>query len=163
MSSRDRLEVLRATKELGGYTDPQLRRLLPFVDEACVPAGIVIAEAGRLCHQLVIVASGVLETCREGRSGRLGPGDVFGWSAMRDRGVYNANVFNYTGSLNATATWDAMIIGTNVLTKHLPVALDLLSDIVLHATFPEEELERMRLQRLAAIEAQRGPLAVLSR
>ena len=92
MSSRDRLEVLRATKELGGYSDPQLRRLLPYVDEACVPAGMVIAEAGRLCHQLVIVASGVLETCREGRSGRLGPGDAFGWSAMRDRGVYNATV-----------------------------------------------------------------------
>ena len=44
MSDRDRLDVLRATTELGGWTDAQLRRLLPFVDEASVPAGQVIAE-----------------------------------------------------------------------------------------------------------------------
>jgi CRP-like cAMP-binding protein len=55
---------------------------------------MVIAEAGRLCHQLVIVASGMLETCRNGRSGRLGPGDMFGWNAMRDRGSYDATVLS---------------------------------------------------------------------
>jgi len=92
VSDRDRLDVLRATTELGGWTDAQLRRLLPFVDEASVPAGQVIAEGGLLCHQLVIVASGVLETCRNGRSGRLGPGDTIGWDAMRERGTYDATV-----------------------------------------------------------------------
>jgi len=92
MSNSERLDVLRAAKELGGRTDAQFRRLLPFVDEVSVPPGTVIAEAGRLCHQLVIVASGMLETCRNGRSGCLGPGDVFGWNAMRERGAYDATV-----------------------------------------------------------------------
>lgn len=94
MSDSERLDTLRATKELGGRTDAQLRRLLPFVDEVSVPPGTVIAEAGRLGHQLVIVASGMLETCRNGRSGRLGPGDVFGFSAMADRGSYDATVLS---------------------------------------------------------------------
>ena len=92
MSNSERLDVLRGAKELGGRTDAQIRRLLPFVDEVTVPPGTVIAEAGRLCHQLVIVASGMLEICRNGRSGRLGPGDVFGWNAMRERGAYDATV-----------------------------------------------------------------------
>jgi CRP-like cAMP-binding protein len=94
MTDPERLDVLRAAKELSGWTDKQLRGLLPFVDEVSIPAGAVIAEAGRLCHQLVIVASGVLETCRNGRSGRVGPGDVFGWSAMGDRGAYDATVLS---------------------------------------------------------------------
>jgi CRP-like cAMP-binding protein len=94
VSNPERFDVLRATRHLRGWSDVQLRRLLPFVDEASVPAGVVIAQAGRLCHQVVIVASGALETCRNGRSARLGPGDTFGWNAMRDRGAYDATVLS---------------------------------------------------------------------
>ncbi len=67
-------------------------RAAPFLDEACVPPGTVLAEAGRLCHQFVIVVSGVLETCRDGRSGWLGAGDTLGWNAMRERGSHEATV-----------------------------------------------------------------------
>ena len=94
MSNSERLDVLRATKELGGRTDSELRRLLPFLDEVSIPAGTVIADVGRLCHQLVIVASGMLETCRNGRSGRLRRGDAFGWNEMRDRAAYDATVLS---------------------------------------------------------------------
>ena len=98
MGDRDRLDALRATKEFRGWSDARLRRLLPFVDEVCVPTGTLIGEAGRLCHQLVIVASGVLETCREGRSSRLGPGDTVGWKAMRDRGLHDATVLSVSAA-----------------------------------------------------------------
>jgi CRP-like cAMP-binding protein len=94
MSDSERLDVLRAAKELAGWTDSRLRALLPFVDEVTIPAGEVVAEAGRLCHQLVIVASGSLEACRNGRSGLLGRGDTIGWKAMLDRGVYEATVLS---------------------------------------------------------------------
>ena len=92
MSNRERLNVLRATKELAGCNDAQLRGLLPFLDEACVPPGTVLAEAGHLCHQFVVVVSGVLETCRDGRSGWLRAGDTLGWNAMRERGSHEATV-----------------------------------------------------------------------
>ena len=92
MSSRERLRVLRATKELGRFSDAQLQALLPYVDELCVGGGVQLALEGRLCHQFLIVASGSLETCRQGRAGTLCPGDTFGWGAMRDRGMNEASV-----------------------------------------------------------------------
>ena len=92
MSDRDVLRVLRGTRELAGLSEAQLRRLLPFIDEVCVVAGTRVADEGRLCHEFVIVASGLLETCRRGRPGKLGPGDSFGWNAMRARGLNDATV-----------------------------------------------------------------------
>ena len=55
------------------------------------------------------------------------------------------------GSLFAAASWDALTIGVSVLSKFLGVALDLLADVVQHSTYPDEELERVRLQRLAGL------------
>ena len=92
MTTGERLRVLRATRELGRYSDAQLLALLPHLDEQCVRAGAQLALEGRLAHQFVIVASGSLETCRQGRAGKLGRGDTFGWRAMRDRGVNEASV-----------------------------------------------------------------------
>lgn len=96
MSTEERLRALRAAKELRGLSTAQLRRLMPYFDEQCIAAGEQLALEGGLCHQFVIVASGSLETCRQGRPGTLGPGGAFGWQAMRDRGVYDASV--YAGS-----------------------------------------------------------------
>jgi zinc protease len=55
------------------------------------------------------------------------------------------------GSLGAASSWDSLTIGASVLSKHLPVALDLLADVIQNSTYPEEELERVRLQRLAGL------------
>ena len=44
-------------------------------------------------------------------------------------------------------------VGLTTLTKHTDRALDLFTDVVLHPTFPAKELERLRNQRLAAIQA----------
>ncbi|TMF53957.1 MAG: cyclic nucleotide-binding domain-containing protein [Chloroflexi bacterium] len=92
MNDRDRLRVLRATREFAGLGDAKLRSLFPYIDELCVDAGTRVAEEGRLCHQFVIVVSGMLETCRRGRSGRIGPGESFGWEAMRARGCNDETV-----------------------------------------------------------------------
>jgi CRP-like cAMP-binding protein len=92
MSDRDRLRILRMTKELDGCSDAQLTALLPFIDELVVPAGTRLAQEGRLCQQLLIVAAGELETCRQGRVRKLQPGDTFGWTAMYERGWHDATV-----------------------------------------------------------------------
>ena len=55
------------------------------------------------------------------------------------------------GSLFASASWDSLTIGVTVLSKYLDTALDLLADVVQNSTYPEEELERVRLQRLAGL------------
>lgn len=92
MSDRERLRILRMARELDSCSDAQLRALLPFVDELVVPVGTRLAQEGRLCHQLLIVAAGELQTSRRGRVGKLEPGDTFGWSAMYERGWHDATV-----------------------------------------------------------------------
>lgn len=55
------------------------------------------------------------------------------------------------GSLMAGASWDALTIGVNVLSKYASTALDILGDVVQNSTYPAEEIERVRLQRLAGL------------
>ena len=98
MTQKERFRIMRGSKEFGRYGDKQLRALLRFIDEVSVPAGAELAREGRLCNQLVVVADGELETCSQGRPGKLGPGDSFGWTAMRRRGFHDATVLAASGA-----------------------------------------------------------------
>ena len=66
------------------------------------------------------------------------------------------------GSLTASAGWDAITVNISVLSKYLDIAIDLLSDVIQHSTFPEEEIERMRLQRLAGIRQAKADAGFLA-
>jgi zinc protease len=55
------------------------------------------------------------------------------------------------GSLSGSADRDASYIGSEVLLKHLDVAMGLLSDIILHPAFDTSEIERMRQQNISGI------------
>ncbi|HUF11858.1 MAG TPA: pitrilysin family protein [Longimicrobiales bacterium] len=57
--------------------------------------------------------------------------------------------------LHTDASWDASLVTLHVLRPRLDAALELMSDVVLHATFPDEELERKRAERLATLIQQR--------
>ena len=92
MSTRERVAILRGVRELAGCDDAELSALAHFMDEARVPAGTVLAQGGGLCHELVIVAGGMLEACRRGKVVSLGPGETVGWEAMRNRGRHDATV-----------------------------------------------------------------------
>jgi zinc protease len=66
------------------------------------------------------------------------------------------------GSLNSGSSWDANTVSVTVLTKFLPVGLDLLSDVILNPTFPQEELDRVKLQRLASIKQAKADAGYLA-
>ena len=55
------------------------------------------------------------------------------------------------GSLNAFTGREVTCYHARVLGEHVPIALDVLSDLFLHSTFPEEEIERERTVILAEI------------
>ncbi len=55
------------------------------------------------------------------------------------------------GTLNAFTGREVTCYHAKVLSEHLPIAVDVLSDIFLHSTFPEEEIERERTVILAEI------------
>lgn len=60
------------------------------------------------------------------------------------------------GQLSASASADWISVNTSVLTEFLDTALDLMSDVVLEPTFPEEELETERTRTLSALQAAAG-------
>lgn len=59
------------------------------------------------------------------------------------------------GDLNAFTDKELTCYHATILSEHIDLALDVLSDLVLHATFPKDELERERkvlLQELSMVE-----------
>lgn len=59
------------------------------------------------------------------------------------------------GSLSAAAGLDYCAVRAEVLRKDLDTGLDLFSDVILHPSFPREELERERKLRVASLDALR--------
>jgi len=63
-----------------------------------------------------------------------------------------AHALDHLGaSFYSAAGFDATEAELNVLSHHLPAALDILAEILLHPSFPASELERVRSERLARI------------
>ncbi len=65
-----------------------------------------------------------------------------------------ANAIDFIGgSLSVAAGADYCAANSEVLKKDVTTGLDLFTDVILHPSFPEEEIERERKQRLANLEA----------
>ncbi len=66
-----------------------------------------------------------------------------------------AEAIDYVGgSLSASADEDSANITVSVVKKDFMLAMDLLSDLVLHPAFKKEELERRRQQALSSLQVQ---------
>jgi zinc protease len=64
-------------------------------------------------------------------------------------------------SLQIAAGWDSTTASMRTLTRHLDRALEIYSDVISNPSFPDKDLERLRLQRLAALRQQKdSPEAV---
>ncbi len=66
------------------------------------------------------------------------------------------------GSLFAAAGMEYCAVQEEVLTKDTDTGLDLFADIILHPTFPQDELERERQQRLAFLESMKEDPSTLA-
>ncbi|WP_435010862.1 M16 family metallopeptidase [Tundrisphaera lichenicola] len=54
-------------------------------------------------------------------------------------------------SIDGSGGDESCSLSLTTLTRQLPKALDLYTDVLLHPSFPDKELERLRVQRLAAL------------
>ena len=89
-------------------------------------------------------------------------------AAMLDEGTATRNALQIAdevavlgASLTTTSSMDATTVSTRALAKNFPAALDLVADITLRPSFPGEEIERQRQQRLGQLVQQRdNPAAV---
>lgn len=55
------------------------------------------------------------------------------------------------GSLSSGSDWDGSYVSLSVLSKHLDKGIDILSDVVLYPSFSEDEISRVKEQRLSSI------------
>lgn len=63
-----------------------------------------------------------------------------------------ARVDSLGGFLSSQADWNASWLSVSLLSQHLAPGLDLLAQLVERASFPEAEVERLRMQRLANLK-----------
>jgi zinc protease len=67
-------------------------------------------------------------------------------------------------SLASRASTDASSVSFQSLTRSFPDALELLADVALHPGFPQQEIDRVRSERLAALVQEKNqPFAVATR
>ena len=89
-------------------------------------------------------------------------------AAMLDEGAGDRNALQIAdeieflgAELSATSSFDASAVRLNVPVRALPRALSIMADIALEPTFPADELERLREERLTSLlQARDDPAAV---
>lgn len=73
-------------------------------------------------------------------------------------------VANLGASLSTNSTMDASFVSAQSLTKNFAKTLEIMADVVLNPSFPNEEIERQRASRLASLVQERdNPSAVAGR
>jgi zinc protease len=102
----------------------------------------------------LIVKSGETSTPRS----KEGLGSIA--ASLLDEGTTTRDALQIAGevaeigaSLAAAGDSESTTVNLTTLTRHLERALDLYADIILNPSFPEKELHRLKLQRLAQLQA----------
>jgi zinc protease len=99
------------------------------------------------------------------------PGLASFTSAMLDEGTATRNALQIAddiarlgASLSTSSSVDASNVTTRALTRNFPAAVEILSDVVLHPSFPAQEIERQRASRLATlVQAKEDPRDIAPR
>lgn len=77
-------------------------------------------------------------------------------TATRDSLQIAAELDELGSGVGASAGLDTLSIGLNSLTHNLPATLDIFADVLLNASFPDAEVERLRNQFLAGIKREQS-------
>lgn len=88
-----KIERLRSVPGLAGTSDKELARLIPYVDEAELPAGFVLMEEGKPGREAFVIVEGEAEVAVHGAVvAHVGPGEVIGEMALLDHSPRSATV-----------------------------------------------------------------------
>ncbi|HVS01680.1 MAG TPA: pitrilysin family protein [Thermoanaerobaculia bacterium] len=112
--------------------------------ELLLPGGAQADPAGRA--GLATFTAALLD---EGTATRSGP-EIADW------------VERLGGALATSADWNVAYAACTVLSKHLRTGLDLLADVSLAPSFPDDEVERLRRRRRADLLRRRSQPAALA-
>ena len=88
-----KIDRLRAVPGLAGTSDKELARLVPYVDDAELPAGFVLMEEGKPGREAFVIIEGEAEVTVHGSVvARLGTGEVIGEMSLLDHSPRSATV-----------------------------------------------------------------------
>ncbi|HEX2094275.1 MAG TPA: pitrilysin family protein, partial [Longimicrobiaceae bacterium] len=126
---------------------------------------VLVAEARRfpvVSLSVMLPVSGVQEVPAQAGLAAL-TGDLLGSGAAGRSGLEIAQELEGLGVLeDSSVSWDSTHVGFTVLRSRVEPASRILSDLVLHPDFPEDEVERLRSERLAGISQRRAHPVLLA-
>ncbi len=141
----------------------------PLAHREVLPNGLVLLVAERPAIPVVVVRVWQPAGAAFDPPDRPGLANLTGAVLTRGAGARTANQIDEAiefvgGSLDADAGRDGMTVSLSVLARDLDLGLDLLRDVVLAPTFPEDELKRKVAEIQAAIKrSEENPETVASR
>jgi zinc protease len=139
---------------------PALKVQLPTPTSVTLANGLTLILNER--HGLPVVAASLVFKTGSDANPADKPGLANFVAAMLDEGTTTRNALQIAdevarlgGNLNTGSSMDASTVSARSLAKNFPTMLDLLADVALHPSFPAEEIERQRAQRLGQLVQQR--------
>lgn len=141
--------------------DGNVKFVPPKIGEAKLKNGLRVLVVER--HDLPIVAVRLVVTLGAGDVPGARAGTVSFLGGMLEQGTTKRTALQISDELEAIGAqhgawfdWDSGGIGMKVLADRLDQGLEVLSDMALHPSFPEAEIERLRARRIAGIQAEKS-------
>jgi zinc protease len=151
-------EPWRNTPPVAGVVRTYLQ--IPTPESAQLPNGLTILLSER--KGLPVVSANLVVRTGSDSNPLDSPGLANFTVAMLDEGTATRGALQIAdevaqlgASLNTTSSMDASTVTTRALRKNFAAALDIVSDVVLHPSFPADEIERQRTARLGQLVQQR--------
>lgn len=133
----------------------------PKVQEMTLKSGLRVLLVER--HDLPIVSVRLVVTAGAGDVDGARPGALSFLGSMLEQGTKKRNALQVSDDYeaigaqhNAWFDWDSGGVSIKVLADKLDAGLEIMSDVALHATLPDAEIERLRARRIAAIQAEKS-------
>ena len=141
----------------------------PTPEQFTLPSGLKVILSER--SELPVVSASLVFARGSGANPADVPGLANFTAAMLDEGTKTRNALQIAdevarlgASLATGSTMDLIQISVTSLAPQFPRTLDLVADVTLNPTFPQEEVERQRASRLANLLAQKSnPSQIASR
>jgi zinc protease len=133
----------------------------PKVVEAQLKNGLRVLIVER--HDLPVVGLRLVVASGAGDLEGARPGALSFLGGMIEQGTKKRSALQVSDDFEAIGAqhgawfdWDSGGVSVKVLADKLDAALELMSDVALHPTFPDAEIERLRARRIAGIQAEKS-------
>lgn len=140
---------------------PPVAFVAPKIESFTLKNGVKVLFVER--HELPIVSVRLAVRVGAGDLAGVKPGVMSLAGSMMEQGTDKRTALQLSDDFEAIGAghstwvdWDSGGASVKVMPAQLDRALELMSDVVLHPTFPEAELERLRTRRLTSLQQEKN-------